>query len=207
MAASLFKMSFLLSMAGKCDFRISWAWSLEITLAKKQEVLIVLKLHMNFSRGWGDGVNRDPWAKNWTQHVCHLQNDCTSELYRPDLQVCRELVWLLFEDLALVHCTNSVKVMPTVCGRSPASEPVGFLKRGGHLPMRWDSLLSGGLPTFDGMCSWTVCMVWDAILGHAAGWSGWIRSSWWHFRERDRANPYLSWSHLLTVGSSLLIKP
>lgn len=63
MAASLFKMSFLLSMAGKCDFRISWAWSLEITLAKKQEVLIVLKLHMNFSRGWGDRGEQGPMSE------------------------------------------------------------------------------------------------------------------------------------------------
>lgn len=52
MEASL-KIIFSLSMASKCDFGITWVRGLGITLATKQEV-IMLTLHVRFRRRWGD---------------------------------------------------------------------------------------------------------------------------------------------------------
>lgn len=127
----------------------------------------------------------------------------------PVLQVCGGLVWLLFVLLAFVHCANSVKGRPAICGRIPASEPVGFLKRGGHLPC------NGIL-----FVRWVTCLRWDVFLNHLLlsdvmlqGGSktqanqGEIDLANGTAEERDRANSYLPCSHLLTVGSSFLIKP
>lgn len=132
----------------------------------------------------------------------------------PVLQVCRRLVWLLFVHSVFVHCTNSVKGMPAICGRIPGLVPFGFLKRGGHLPC--DGIL---------FIRWVTCLWWDVFLNRLHGVGellyyvmllggskiqsnqGEIDLANGTAEERDRANSYLSCPHLLTVGSSFLIKP
>lgn len=154
--SSSLKMSFLLSMASKCDFGISWERGLGVTLAKKQEVL-VLKLH---GQRVGRQVNRDPRER--------LDPECLLSTGQLHLKVGHARFASLWRScVALVHFTfvcytNSVKVIPAICGRIPASGPAGFLKRGGSLAMWQDFLCQVGYLPFNVVGR-------SVILGHAAG--------------------------------------
>lgn len=136
-------------MASKCDFGISWAKGLGITLAKEQEVLVP-KLHVRFRRGWGNkgeqGSVREIGSGMFAIYRMIAPQGWTCLF----LQVCGGLVWPLFVYLAFVHCTNSVKVMPDLWQNPSLRASLVLKERRVTCHMKRLSL-SGGLHAFGGM--------------------------------------------------------